>query len=221
MWQFAKAVEGIGAACRALDVPITGGNVSLYNETDGKAIYPTPTIGVVGLLEHADRVVSRRFQESGDAIVLLGDGPRRARRQRVPEGRCMIWCAACRRRSISSAERALQALLVTLAGRAAGAVGARLLRRRPRGDRWPSAASTPPASARDVDRRVTRVARRSTRRTSPRRCSASRRRAWSCRSCPRNVTTVLRARGGAQACRRGSSARPAATGCGSRWPATS
>jgi phosphoribosylformylglycinamidine synthase len=74
MWQFAQAVEGIGAACRALDVPITGGNVSLYNETDGKAIYPTPTIGVVGLLEHADRVVSRRFQESGDAIMLLGEG---------------------------------------------------------------------------------------------------------------------------------------------------
>jgi len=72
MWQFAKAVEGIGAACRALDVPITGGNVSLYNETDGNAIYPTPTIGVVGLLEHAERVVSRRFRESGDAIVLLG-----------------------------------------------------------------------------------------------------------------------------------------------------
>nr|ADC36050.1 putative phosphoribosylformylglycinamidine synthase II [uncultured bacterium 270] len=57
-----------------MDVPITGGNVSLYNETDGRAIYPTPTIGVVGLLEHADRVVSRRFQESGDAILLLGDG---------------------------------------------------------------------------------------------------------------------------------------------------
>ena len=74
MWQFAKAVEGIGAACRALDVPITGGNVSLYNETDGKAIYPTPVIGVVGLLERADRVVSRRFQRSGDAIILLGEG---------------------------------------------------------------------------------------------------------------------------------------------------
>ena len=55
-------------------MPITGGNVSLYNETDGKAIYPTPTIGVVGLLEHADRVVSRRFQDSGDAILLLGHG---------------------------------------------------------------------------------------------------------------------------------------------------
>jgi phosphoribosylformylglycinamidine synthase len=74
MWQFAKAVEGIGEACRALDVPITGGNVSLYNETDGKAIYPTPIIGVVGLLEHAERVISSRFKESGDAIVLLGEG---------------------------------------------------------------------------------------------------------------------------------------------------
>jgi phosphoribosylformylglycinamidine synthase len=72
MWQFAKAVEGIGAACRALDVPITGGNVSLYNETDGRAIYPTPVIGIVGLLEHADRVVARRFRAAGEAIVLLG-----------------------------------------------------------------------------------------------------------------------------------------------------
>jgi phosphoribosylformylglycinamidine synthase len=76
MWQSAKAVDGIGEACRALDVPITGGNVSLYNETDGKAIYPTPVIGVVGLLEHADRVVNRRFRASGDAIVLLGGAGR-------------------------------------------------------------------------------------------------------------------------------------------------
>jgi phosphoribosylformylglycinamidine synthase len=74
MWQFAQAVEGIGEACRVLNVPITGGNVSLYNETDGKAIYPTPIIGVVGVLEHADRMVSRRFQSSGDVIVLLGEG---------------------------------------------------------------------------------------------------------------------------------------------------
>jgi phosphoribosylformylglycinamidine synthase subunit PurL len=73
MWQFARAVEGIGAACRALDVPITGGNVSLYNETDGRAIYPTPVIGIVGLLEHADRVLTRRFQGAGDVIVLLGE----------------------------------------------------------------------------------------------------------------------------------------------------
>jgi phosphoribosylformylglycinamidine synthase len=74
MWQFARVVEGIGEACRALDVPITGGNVSLYNETDGRAIDPTPVIGVVGLLEHGDRVIGRRFQGSGDVIVLLGEG---------------------------------------------------------------------------------------------------------------------------------------------------
>jgi phosphoribosylformylglycinamidine synthase II len=74
MWQFGQAVEGIGEACRALNVPITGGNVSLYNETDGRAINPTPVLGVVGLLEHADRVLGRRFQSADDAIVLLGDG---------------------------------------------------------------------------------------------------------------------------------------------------
>jgi phosphoribosylformylglycinamidine synthase subunit PurL len=72
MWQLAEAVRGMGEACRALDVPITGGNVSLYNETEGRAIYPTPVIGVVGLLEHADRFVSRRFQGAGDVIVVLG-----------------------------------------------------------------------------------------------------------------------------------------------------
>jgi phosphoribosylformylglycinamidine synthase subunit PurL len=74
MWQLAQAVDGIGEACRALDTPITGGNVSLYNETDGKAIYPTPVIGIVGLLDHADRVISRSFKAACDVIVLLGEG---------------------------------------------------------------------------------------------------------------------------------------------------
>jgi phosphoribosylformylglycinamidine synthase subunit PurL len=74
MWQLAQAVEGIGEACLALGTPITGGNVSLYNETDGRAIYPTPVIGVIGLLEHADRVVTRRFQAAGDVVLLLGEG---------------------------------------------------------------------------------------------------------------------------------------------------
>ena len=73
MWQFARAVEGITAACKALDLPITGGNVSLYNETDGKAIYPTPVLGVVGLIEDASLVLGRSFKGSDDAIVLLGD----------------------------------------------------------------------------------------------------------------------------------------------------
>jgi phosphoribosylformylglycinamidine synthase len=74
MWQFAKAVEGMGAACRALDIPITGGNVSLYNETDGAAVLPTPTIGMVGLIEDADLVVTRAFKAPGDVVVLLGEG---------------------------------------------------------------------------------------------------------------------------------------------------
>jgi phosphoribosylformylglycinamidine synthase len=73
MWQFGKAVEGMGEACRALGIPITGGNVSLYNETDGRSVLPTPVIGVVGLVENADAVVRRTFQESGDAVVLLGE----------------------------------------------------------------------------------------------------------------------------------------------------
>ncbi len=73
MWQFAKAVEGMGAACRALDVPITGGNVSLYNETDGRSVLPTPVIGMVGLVENADRVLNRAFRSDGDAVVLLGE----------------------------------------------------------------------------------------------------------------------------------------------------
>jgi phosphoribosylformylglycinamidine synthase len=72
MWQFAEAVAGIGEACRALGTPITGGNVSLYNETEGRAILPTPVIGVVGLIEDASRVCGRAFLEAGLDIVLLG-----------------------------------------------------------------------------------------------------------------------------------------------------
>jgi phosphoribosylformylglycinamidine synthase len=73
MWQFVEAIEGIADACRALDIPITGGNVSLYNETDGRAIYPTPILGVVGLLDDASKVTTRTFKGAGDAIVLLGE----------------------------------------------------------------------------------------------------------------------------------------------------
>jgi len=115
MWQFAKAVEGIGAACRALGVPITGGNVSLYNETDGSAIYPTPTIGVVGLLEHADRVVSGRFKETGDVIVLLG--PEAAGENGGSEYLKVVHGAVRGAPPALDldAERALQSLLVALA----------------------------------------------------------------------------------------------------------
>jgi phosphoribosylformylglycinamidine synthase len=73
MWQFVRAVEGMGAACRALDVPITGGNVSLYNETDGRAVLPTPVIGIVGLIADAERIARRTFQAAEDAVILLGE----------------------------------------------------------------------------------------------------------------------------------------------------
>ncbi len=72
MWQFARAVAGIGDACRALEIPITGGNVSLYNETDGRAILPTPVLGVVGMMEDAGGVVGRTFRDPGDVVMLLG-----------------------------------------------------------------------------------------------------------------------------------------------------
>jgi phosphoribosylformylglycinamidine synthase II len=73
MWQFAEAVRGIGDACRALGIPITGGNVSLYNETEGRAIYPTPVLGVVGLVDDATRTSTRSFKRAGAAVLLLGD----------------------------------------------------------------------------------------------------------------------------------------------------
>jgi phosphoribosylformylglycinamidine synthase len=76
MGQLVDAIAGIGEACRALGVPITGGNVSLYNETDGRAIYPTPILGVVGLIEDAARVLRSSFHAEGDLVVLLGEtGP--------------------------------------------------------------------------------------------------------------------------------------------------
>jgi phosphoribosylformylglycinamidine synthase len=72
MWQFARAVDGLATACRALGIPITGGNVSLYNETDGRAVLPTPVLGVVGIIEDDSRIVRRTFQREGDLVVLLG-----------------------------------------------------------------------------------------------------------------------------------------------------
>ncbi len=71
MWQFSEAIDGIAEACRALEIPITGGNVSFYNETLGKAIYPTPVLGVLGVLEDAECALGSGFRHEGDAIVLL------------------------------------------------------------------------------------------------------------------------------------------------------
>src|SRR6266849_3243261 len=75
MWQFSQTIDGIGEACTALGTPITGGNVSFYNETLGKSIYPTPVVGVLGILDDPSRVLKTAFREEGDLIVLL-DGSR-------------------------------------------------------------------------------------------------------------------------------------------------
>lgn len=72
-WQLKEAVRGMGDACRALETPVTGGNVSLYNETNGQAIYPTPTVGIVGLLTDAKHHVTQDFKAAGDAVILLGE----------------------------------------------------------------------------------------------------------------------------------------------------
>jgi phosphoribosylformylglycinamidine synthase len=76
MWQFSEAIDGLTVACNELDTPITGGNVSFYNETLGRSIYPTPVIGILGIIEDASQVLKVAFREEGDAIVLLdGIGP--------------------------------------------------------------------------------------------------------------------------------------------------
>ncbi len=72
MWQFQQAVLGLSEACRRLDTPVIGGNVSLYNETQGVAIHPTPTVGMVGLLEDVNHHCTSWFKDDGDVIVLLG-----------------------------------------------------------------------------------------------------------------------------------------------------
>ena len=73
MWQFVLAVEGIADACRAFNVPVVSGNVSLYNETNGLSIYPTPIVGMVGLIESVDHVMTQWFKTPGDRILLFGE----------------------------------------------------------------------------------------------------------------------------------------------------
>jgi phosphoribosylformylglycinamidine synthase len=71
MWQFSQVVDGITRACEELEVPVTGGNVSFYNETLGEGIYPTPVLGIVGILEDVHKAAKMEFREAGRTIVLL------------------------------------------------------------------------------------------------------------------------------------------------------
>jgi len=72
MGQFVGCIQGIGEACRALDFPVVSGNVSLYNETEGQGILPTPTIGGVGLLADSKKMATLEFKSTGQAILLIG-----------------------------------------------------------------------------------------------------------------------------------------------------
>ncbi len=73
MGQFKEVVEGMSEACKAFEIPVTGGNVSFYNDTEGVSIYPTPVLGIVGLIKDINKVVTPDFREEGDTVVLLGE----------------------------------------------------------------------------------------------------------------------------------------------------
>ena len=72
-WQLQQCVEGLAEGCNAFDVPVTGGNVSLYNQSPAGAIDPTPTVGMVGLIESEKHITTQHFQQAGDVIFLLGE----------------------------------------------------------------------------------------------------------------------------------------------------
>ena len=72
-WHLEQAVTGIAEACRHLDLPVTGGNVSLYNETEGTPILPTPMVGVIGLVECPEHVTTQFFKQAGDILLLVGE----------------------------------------------------------------------------------------------------------------------------------------------------
>ena len=72
-WQFREAVAGMGEACTALGTPVTGGNVSLYNESPTSSVYPTPVVGMIGLVEQLEHITPMGFQREGDTIVLFGE----------------------------------------------------------------------------------------------------------------------------------------------------
>jgi phosphoribosylformylglycinamidine synthase len=73
-WRLEQVIEGMSRALEALGVPVVSGNVSLYNESPGRVIYPTPVVGMIGLLEDAAASVGQAFQEAGDTVVLIGSG---------------------------------------------------------------------------------------------------------------------------------------------------
>jgi len=73
MWQFEQVIDGLAEACRAFEIPVTGGNVSFYNDTEGVSIHPTPVLGVVGLIDDVRKIVGPGYRDAGDTILLIGE----------------------------------------------------------------------------------------------------------------------------------------------------
>ncbi|MDX8365174.1 phosphoribosylformylglycinamidine synthase subunit PurL [Cytobacillus sp. IB215665] len=89
-WQVEKAVDGMSVACETLKTPVIGGNVSLYNETNGTAIYPTPVVGMVGLIKDLDHITTQHFKAEGDLIYVIGESKEEfggSELQKLTEGR--------------------------------------------------------------------------------------------------------------------------------------
>ncbi len=110
MWQFSEAIDGLIVACNELGTPITGGNVSFYNETLGKSIYPTPVIGVLGILEDASNVLKNAFRADGDVILLL-DGSSSSPAASVGAGRIVPQQEASREFSSSEYSKSIAAIV--------------------------------------------------------------------------------------------------------------
>jgi phosphoribosylformylglycinamidine synthase II len=132
MWQFSQAIDGIAAACTALEIPITGGNVSFYNETLGRSIDPTPVLGVLGIIEDASRALGMGFRAESDVILLLdGRSATAHNAASVPENGAREFSSSEYARTIRGivagappavdleAEKRLITLLVSLAGEGA------------------------------------------------------------------------------------------------------
>ena len=126
MWQFSEAIDGLTVACDELETPITGGNVSFYNETLGKSIYPTPVIGILGIIDDASHALKLGFREKGDLIVLL-DGAGSAATTALPANLAQEFSSSEYSKTIAqivageppqidlAAEKRLQQMLVALA----------------------------------------------------------------------------------------------------------
>ena len=206
MWQFAETTRGLADACLEMGVPVTGGNVSFYNQTADAPINPTPVIGVLGVIDDVTRRTPMAPRD-GQVLLLLGDDPRRARR--LGMGTCRARPprrapAAARPRGGDAAGRRARVSLARPAARR----GARRERRRPG-----------PVPRRDVARRRRRRAgRRCPRVTRSPRCSASR---WPASSSPSTSSTSTRCCPAVPttASRRPASVRSAARP--STWPASS